>query len=373
MELYANYAMRDEKSRGRLNKEIFHDTRGIYERDRDRIIHCEAFRKLEYKTQVYVNHEGNYYRTRLTHTMEVSQIARSMAKRLGLNMELVEAIALAHDLGHTPFGHTGEKVLNRLMEEHGGFEHNRQSYRIVTYLEERYGAFRGLNLSYETLEGIIKHSTPYDKPSTKDLEDLFDLGHVPTVEAPLIDYADEIAYLNHDLDDGPDSGLLESDDLTQVAIWNDAMDEARRGEAGLRGKVLKYRTISALIAFFINDLVETTVKTMEEEDVEDLDEIKAKNIRVVKFSPGMDSRRQQLKAYLYDNLYNHPRVERMRISAEGCLETLFSLYSKYPSILPGRYRREIGVSSAERAIADYIAGMTDRFALEEFRRLTGVV
>ncbi|MBN2726275.1 deoxyguanosinetriphosphate triphosphohydrolase [Candidatus Mcinerneyibacteriota bacterium] len=373
MELYANYAMRDEKSRGRLNKENFHDNRGIYERDRDRIIHCEAFRKLEYKTQVFVNHEGDYYRTRLTHTMEVSQIARSMAKRLRLNMELVEAIALAHDLGHTPFGHTGEKVLNRLMEGHGGFEHNRQSYRIVTYLEERYGSFRGLNLSYETLEGIIKHSTPYDKPSTKDLEELFDLGRVPTVEAQLIDYADEIAYLNHDLDDGLESGLLEWDDLSEIAIWTEAMEEARRDDAGLGGKVLKYRTISALIAFFINDLIETTQKNIDENKARDLEEIKRKNIRVVGFSPAIDDKRQQLKTYLYDNLYNHPRVERMRISAEGCLETLFSLYKKYPNILPGRYRREVEASSPERAIADYIAGMTDRFALDEFRRLTGVV
>jgi dGTPase len=259
------------------------------------------------------------------------------------------------------------------MNEHGGFEHNRQSYRIVTYLEERYGTFRGLNLSYETLEGIIKHSTPYDKPSTKDLEELFDLGRVPTVEAQLIDYADEIAYLNHDLDDGLESGLLEWDDLSQVEIWNQAMEEACRGEAALKGKVLKYRTISALIAFFINDLVETTVRTMGEEDVKDLEEIKKKNIRVVKFSPDIDAKRHQLKGYLFENLYNHPRVERMRISAEGCLETLFALYRKYPAILPGRYRREIGISSTERAIADYIAGMTDRFALEEFRRLTGVV
>ncbi|HDS03716.1 MAG TPA: deoxyguanosinetriphosphate triphosphohydrolase [Firmicutes bacterium] len=374
MELYANYAMKDEKSRGRLNKEIFHDNRGIYERDRDRIIHCEAFRKLEYKTQVFVNHEGDYYRTRLTHTMEVSQIARSMAKRLGLNIELVEAIALAHDLGHTPFGHTGEKVLNRLMDGAGGFEHNRQSYRIVTYLEERYGGFKGLNLSYETLEGIIKHSTPYDKPSTKDLEDIFDLDVVPTIEGQLIDYADEIAYLNHDLDDGLESGLLEWEKLGEVQIWEEALNDAVEGEgAGLSPKVLKYRTISTLIAFFINDLVESTLGRITVEKVRTPETVKDKNIRVVGFSPEMDMKRSQLKEYLFTHLYNHPRVERMRISAEGCIETLFSLYGRYPNILPERYQKEMSLSSSRRAIADYIAGMTDRFALDEFRRLTGVV
>ena len=366
----AVYAMRDADSRGRFNQENYHDTRGIYERDRDRIIHCEAFRKLEYKTQVFVNHEGDYYRTRLTHTMEVSQIARSLAKRLGLNIELVEAVALAHDLGHTPFGHTGEAVLDRLLAGHGGFEHNRQSYRIVTSLERRYHGFDGLNLSYETLEGIIKHSYPYDTVYNADLEDKFSLKTVPVLESQIIDHADEIAYLNHDLDDGLESGLLDWQDLDSVRVWKET--RARDAYSGGR-EIDKFRAISSLISLFIDDLAENTLRLIEYHGIDSVAKLRKVNKSIAAFSGEVDELRLELKAYLYQNLYRHPKVERMRVSAERCIEGLYNTITAYPALLPLRYREEAEKTGLERAAADYIAGMTDRFAIEEHRRLNNAL
>ena len=257
----AGYAAKSSASLGRRYREDFRDQRPAFERDRDRIIHSAAFRRLEYKTQVFVNHEGDYYRTRLTHSLEVAQIGRAVARRLRLNEELTEALALAHDLGHTPFGHTGEEVLNRLMKEHGGFEHNRQSLRVVDELEERYAGFNGLNLSFEVREGLIKHASPYDTPSGQI--DEFLPGVVPVIEAQLINYADEIAYNNHDIDDGLKSGYISYDQLSEVQLW-------REVHAGVRGRFpdatperLKYQTISALIGIFIDDLTTETSRRID--------------------------------------------------------------------------------------------------------------
>src|SRR5512136_2230730 len=247
----AGFAAKSELSLGRKHDEDLRDHRPAFERDRDRIIHCAAFRRLEYKTQVFVNHEGDYYRTRLTHSLEVAQIGKAIARRLKLNEELTEALALAHDLGHTPFGHTGEEVLNRLMEGHGGFEHNRQSYRVVDELEERYPGFNGLNLSWEVREGILKHSSPYDRPS--DLMAEFLPGVVPTIEAQIINFADEIAYNNHDIDDGLKSGYITARQLNQVEIWREVNESVATRYPGIDAERKKHQTISALIGLFIRD------------------------------------------------------------------------------------------------------------------------
>jgi len=366
----SNYAMNQEKSKGRLNEEKFDDSRSRFERDRDRIIHSEAFRKLEYKTQVFVNHEGDYYRTRLTHTMEVSQIARAIGKRLGLNLELIEAIALSHDLGHTPFGHTGEDVLDEILDDIGGFEHNRQSYRVVTYLEKRYPEFRGLNLSYETLEGIVKHATPYDHPSNEDLDDIFNLEEVPSLEAQIIDFADEIAYLNHDIDDGLVSNLLDWEELKNIDIWNERLKKIKQKYKDCKNKnIVKFRTISSLISYFINDIINTTKNNIENYNIETFEDIKRKNKKIVGFSSKVDENRRQLKEFLFEKMYNHPRVMRMRVSAERCIKELYKAYRKYPRIMPVKYQNEIDDIGLDRTIGDYISSMTDRFALEEYRSL----
>ena len=364
------YSMKQKYSQGRFKEEKFKDNRSIFERDRDRIIHCEAFRKLEYKTQVFVNHEGDYYRTRLTHTMEVSQIARGIAKMLGLNLELVEAIALSHDLGHTPFGHTGEEVLDKLLKDSGGFEHNRQSYRVVTFLEKRYPEFTGLNLSFETLEGIVKHNTPYDKPSNQDLDEIFNLKQVPTLEAQIIDFADEIAYLNHDLDDGLVSNLLNWKELNQVEIWKNSLEkiEARYRECEDKN-IIKFRTISSIISYFIKDIVQNTKKNIDKYNIESYEDLKKENKKMVSFTDSTNKKRMQLKNFLFEKMYNHPKVMKMRLSAEKCIKGLFEAYLKYPGIIPKKYQKEIDKIGLKRAIADYISSMTDRSALNEYRSL----
>ncbi len=365
------YGMKNARSRGRLHEEHFYDKRGCFERDRDRIIHSEAFRKLEYKTQVFINHADDYFRTRLTHTMEVAQIARGIAKMLRVNMELVEAIALAHDLGHTPFGHTGEEILNKLVKDYGGFEHNRQSYRVVTYLEERYPDFRGLNLTYETLEGIVKHSTPFDSPDESGLE-MFDMKKQPSLEAQIIDYADEIAYLNHDLDDGLFSGLLTWDELETVTIWNTMRKKVlRRFPNCTDREVIKYRIVSMIISLFINDLVGYTLESVKKHGITTVDDVHDHGHRLVGLHPEVNLLKNELRAFLYKKMYFHPNVERMRITADRCIKTLFEIYMEHPSILPQKYVRELelGNMPKERIITDAIAGMTDRAALEEYRRL----
>jgi dGTPase len=363
----AGYAARSGLSRGRKYPEEFRDERPAFERDRDRIIHCAAFRRLEYKTQVFVNHEGDYYRTRLTHSLEVAQIGKAVARRLKLNEELTEALALAHDLGHTPFGHTGEEVLNRLMEGFGGFEHNLQSLRVVDELEERYPGFNGLNLSWEVREGIIKHSTPYDRPGGIAAE--FMPGTVPTIEAQLINYADEIAYNNHDIDDGLKSGHITLDQLQQVELWNRVYTEIGAKYPGIDLERKKCQTISTIIGIFIKDLTATTLATLASLNIATMTDLRQANRQVVSFSPEMVAKNRELKRFLMENLYRHYKVERMRVKAERYLTQLFEIYIKHPTLLPGKYQLKMEREGRERVVCDYIAGMTDRFALDEYKRL----
>lgn len=363
----AGYAARSAESRGRKHVEVFRDTRPAFERDRDRIIHCAAFRRLEYKTQVFVNHEGDYYRTRLTHSLEVAQIGKAIARRLGLNEELTEALALSHDLGHTPFGHTGEEILNRLMEGAGGFEHNLQSFRVVDQLEERYPGFNGLNLSWEVLEGIIKHSSPYDRPI--GVIDGFLPGVVPTIEAQIINYADEIAYNNHDIDDGLKSGLITLEQLNEVELWREVYEGIGSAHPDIAPGRRKFQTISALIGLFIKDLTASTLENIRRLNISSLDDLRRINRPVVAFSPDVAGKNRNLKRFLFDNLYRHHKVERMRVKAERYLTQLFESYVKHPTLLPRKYQMKMEAMGRERVVCDYIAGMTDRFALDEFKRL----
>jgi dGTPase len=364
----ASYAAHSAASRGRRFPEPPKDDRPAFERDRDRIIHCAAFRRLEYKTQVFVNHEGDYYRTRLTHSLEVAQIARGIARRLRLNEDLVEALALAHDLGHTPFGHTGEHVLNRLMQGHGGFEHNRQSLRIVDLLEERYPGFNGLNLSWETREGIIKHSSDYDRPDPSDTEE-FDPGIPPTLEAQIIDLADEIAYNNHDIDDGLKAGYLPLEELASLELWREVSGQVRAKFPLLDEERHIFQTISHLIGTLIRDLVATTESNLARSGITRLDEVRAQPHRIVRFSVETLGKNKELKAFLYKRLYRHYKVERMRVKAERFLTLLFENYREHPTLLPGAYQQRFDQYGQERVICDYLAGMTDRYAMDEYKRL----
>ena len=362
----ADYAAKSELSRGRKYDEEFKDDRPAYERDRDRIIHCAAFRRLEYKTQVFVNHEGDYYRTRLTHSLEVAQIGRGIARRLKLNEDLVEALALAHDLGHTPFGHTGEEVLNRLMAPYGGFEHNRQSLRIVEQLEERYPHFNGLNLSWETREGIIKHSSDYDIPADS-AEYQAELR--PTLEAQIIDLADEIAYNNHDIDDGIKAGYLDPQALMQIDLWADTYAKVEQKFPGLESDRQILQTISHLIGVLMLDLVGQTRQNLTEHNISGLDDVRNLPKNLVMFSEAIDKKNRELKRFLYKNLYSHYKVERMRIKAERFLTMLFESYMQHPTLLPQSYQDKYAEAGRERVVCDYIAGMTDRYALDEYKRL----
>ena len=363
----AVYAARSAASRGRKHREEFRDHRPAFERDRDRIIHCAAFRRLEYKTQVFVNHEGDYYRTRLTHSLEVAQIGKAIARRLKLNEELTEALALAHDLGHTPFGHTGEEVLNRLMEGAGGFEHNLQSFRVVDELEERYPGFNGLNLSWEVREGIVKHSSPYDRPC--GVIDEFLPGVVPTMEAQIINYADEIAYNNHDIDDGLKSGYITLEQLQEVTLWREVWERVGAAHPALDPERKKFQTISALIGLFIKDLTATSLANIRGFGIETLEDLRRVNRPVVALSPALAGKNRSLKRFLLENLYRHHKVERMRVKAERYLTQLFESYLKHPTLLPRKYQQKMEILGRERVVCDYIAGMTDRFALDEFKRL----
>ncbi|PLY00429.1 MAG: deoxyguanosinetriphosphate triphosphohydrolase [Desulfuromonas sp.] len=364
----APYAAKSSDSRGRKHDEPYKDDRPNYERDRDRIIHCAAFRRLEYKTQVFVNHEGDYYRTRLTHSLEVAQIARGIARRLGLNEDLSETLALAHDLGHTPFGHTGEHVLDRLMKDFGGFEHNRQSLRVVDHLEERYPGIEGLNLSYETREGIIKHASDYDNPGHEAAGE-FEPDQQPTLEAQIIDLADEIAYNNHDIDDGLKAGYLDLNELRTVQIWEETFQLVVKKFPGLDFERQIYQTISHLIGRLINDLVVTTEQTLAAMNIESLDDVRRSKKRLVNFSPELSAQNRELKKFLMQRLYTHYKVERMRVKSERFITLLFECYSENPSLLPENYQLKYPKYGEVKVICDYIAGMTDRYAMDEYKRL----
>jgi dGTPase len=365
-ELLASYATRNAASRGRVHAEEEHRFRMPFQRDRDRIIHSTAFRRLEYKTQVFVNHEGDYYRTRLTHTMEAAQIARTIAGALRLNGDLAEAVALSHDLGHTPFGHAGERVLQELMAAHGGFEHNAQSLRIVDELEERYPRFRGLNLTWEVREGIVKHSPPYDKPLAAD----FAPGEAPSLEAQIVDYSDEIAYNSHDIDDGLKSSLLTLEQLDGVAIWRRAYTEVRQHSPQASPRIWRYQAIRRIIDRLVTDLIETVERRMAQHGIETLEDVRAFGRPLAAFSPELEAERTELKAFLMENLYRHYRVVRMAVKAKNVMTELFRAYMAEPSQLPPHIlARQRGGEPVARVVADYIAGMTDRFALDEYRKL----
>ena len=364
----AGYAAQSETSLGRRYPEVYKDDRPAYERDRDRIIHCAAFRRLEYKTQVFVNHEGDYYRTRLTHSLEVAQIGRGIARRLKLNEDLVETLALAHDLGHTPFGHTGEDVLNRLMSPYGGFEHNRQSLRVVENLEERYPDFNGLNLSWEAREGIIKHSSDYDLPDGSGYEE-YQPDLRPTLEAQIIDLADEIAYNNHDIDDGLKARYLKPEDLIKVDLWADTYARVKEKYPSLPEDRQILQTISHLIGHLIMDLVDQTGVNILEAGISTQEVVRTHPVNLVKFSSETAERNRELKRFLYKNLYRHYKVERMRIKAERFLTMLFENYLQNPTLLPSSYQEKYEQYGRERVVCDYIAGMTDRYALDEYKRL----
>ena len=364
----AGFACTSASSRGRKYSDDFRDNRPAFERDRDRIIHCAAFRRLEYKTQVFVNHEGDYYRTRLTHSLEVAQIGRAIARKLHLNEELTEALALSHDLGHTPFGHTGEDVLNRLMQAHGGFEHNMQSFRVVDELEERYPTFNGLNLTWEVREGIIKHSSQYDA-AAGEVKAEFLPGTVSSIEGQIINYADEIAYNNHDIDDGLKSGYISLDMLEQVDLWREVCAGVRSKYPAIDDKRLIYQTVSALIGILISDICTTTSANLEKFGIASLEDLRRVNRPVVHFNAELTSRNLALKRFLFEKLYRHYKVDKMRVKAEIFITRLFETYLRYPNLLPPKYQSRIDHFGLHRVVCDYIAGMTDRFALDEYKRL----
>jgi dGTPase len=311
-----------------------------------------------------VNHEGDYYRTRITHTLEVAQIAGSIARALRLNQDLTEAVALAHDLGHTPFGHSGEKVMNELMKNDGGFEHNAQSYRIVTYLEDRYPLFQGLNLSYEVLEGIDKHRTRYDRPGGD--------GEQYTLEAQIVDLADETAYTSHDIDDGLTSKLLTFEGLAEVPLWQRNFEKVKSLYPHLSREKIKYQTVRQIIDELVTDILENTTERIKKFNVKTVDDVRRCPEELAAFSDDCRKDFLGMKKYLFDNMYRHPRVTRMETKVAKVLQELFHLYETNPDILPHNPQEKIKnkVEPLRRIICDYIAGMTDRFAIEEYEKLT---
>ncbi len=358
----APYAMRAKDTRGREHPEEESAYRTPFQKDRDRVVHTTAFRRLEYKTQVFVNYEGDYYRTRLTHTLEVAQVARSLARALGLNEDLAETVALAHDLGHPPFGHAGERVLAELMADHGGFDHNAQSLRIVTHLEKRYPGFRGLNLTFEVREGIAKHETAYDVPDAS-----FGEGR-PTLEAQIVNLADEIAYNAHDLDDGLRSGLLTPGQLEAVPLLTEVARESGLRLAGL-GEFERRILIRELLGKMITDATEATHARLVAHGIESVDDVRRFPAPLAGYSETMAERVAELRAFLYENLYRHYRIVRQVGKARHVLERLFAAYVKMPEMLPPTVQGAAEGEGLHRAVCDYVAGMTDRFALDEYARL----
>lgn len=365
-QILAPYAMHSKDTKGRKHPEAEPKYRSVYQRDRDRIIHSTAFRRLEYKTQVFVNHEGDYYRTRLTHTMEVSQIARSIARTLRLNEDLVEAIALSHDIGHPPFGHAGEDALRSLMKDKGGFDHNLQGLRVVDELEQRYPDFPGLNLSWEVREGINKHTTMFDKA-----EPLIELDPKasPSLETQVVDASDEIAYDNHDIDDGLTSGLIEEKDLLALTLWKEASSYVKKKCPDINDKIKKYQIIRRLIDVQIEDLVQTSEKNIKNEGIKDGSDVKRCRKRIISFSREMLNKRKEFREFLTKNLYHHFRVMRMADKAKRFIMDLFNVYMEKPGQLPPSDQQKIKKWGGQRVICDYIAGMTDRYALDEYKKL----
>lgn len=365
----APYAAHSSKSLGRRHPEGPAGSRSEFQRDRDRIIHSTAFRRLEYKTQVFLNHEGDLFRTRLTHSIEVAQIARTLARNLRLNEDLVEATALAHDLGHTPFGHVGQDVLNDCMKDYGGFEHNLQSLRVVDHLEEHYGAFDGLNLTFETREGILKHCSLTNARQLGELGQRFVDRTQPSLEAQLTNIADEIAYNNHDIDDGLRSGLLTMKQMEEVELFARLHRQVVAQYPGLPGRRELYETIRLMITAMTADLVETSAALIREANPQSIDDVRAAQ-PLIRFSPQMRTETTALKRFLYANLYRHYKVNRMRVKASRIVRELFDAFMTDPVLLPFDYQVASGDTMKQaRKIADYIAGMTDRYAIREHKRI----
>jgi dGTPase len=366
----ASYAVSETNSRRRLHPEPAPAARSEYQRDRDRVVHSTAFRRLEYKTQVFVNHEGDLFRTRLTHSIEVAQIARTLARAMRLNEDLAEAIALSHDLGHTPFGHAGQDALNACMRDHGGFEHNLQSLRTVDLLEERYGAFDGLNLTYETREGILKHCAPKRAHELGEIGRRFIDGTQPSLEAQLCNLADEIGYNNHDVDDGLRSGLIALEQLDEVGIWARHVAIVRKDYPQIAGRRLIHETVRRMINSLAVDLIEETGRNIADSGVDTLDEVRQAG-PLAAFSVAMHAEHKELKHFLRMNLYQHYQVLRMTNKARRIITDLFGAFMEDPRLLPPQYQL-MARTDKPRAIADYVAGMTDRYAIREHRRLFAV-
>lgn len=370
------YACNDTRSIGRRHDETHPTYRNGYQRDRDRIIHSAAFRRLEYKTQVFVNHEGDLFRTRLTHSLEVAQIARSIARELGLHEDLTEAIALAHDLGHTPFGHAGQTALNNCMKAYGGFEHNIQSLRVVDKLEQKYADFEGLNLTFETREGILKHCSINNARKLGDVGQRFLDKTQPSLEAQLTDYSDETAYNNHDIDDGLRYGLITIDDMLKIELFNTQYEIVTRKYRNLDDKRLIHEVIRRMINVMVVDLIDTSRKNIAEANLSTIDDVRKQDGRLMAFSDEMTEKKLELKQFLRKNLYQHYRVHRMSKKAADVIDSLFDAFINDLKILPTEalhhcetLKDKHGDKGIARGISDYIAGMTDRYAIVEYERI----
>ncbi len=364
-ERLAPYGMRSRDSLGRRVEEDEHPYRTAFQRDRDRIIHTTAFRRLEYKTQVFIITEGDYYRTRLTHTIEVAQIGRTMARALRVNEDLTEAICLAHDLGHSAFGHSGEAALNQLMAGHGGFDHNYQSFRLVEKLENRFPDFRGLNLTWEVKEGILKHETEYDQSNVTDFEPEWR----PTLEAQIVNYADEIAYTTADLDDGLRAGLIVPEQLVNIDFWRLVIDELGLDPTKSFTDMDRHRIIRRLVGKEVSDVIYATDDQLAQHNITTVEEIRKLPQNLVTHSPEVEKMDRQLKDFLYENLYQHWRLMRMDLKARRFITDLFQAYLNSPFVMPENTQKQIEQRGLPRTVCDYIAGMTDRFALKEYNKL----
>jgi len=374
----AIYAAHSDNSKGRVHQDDGSEYRNEYQRDRDRVIHSSAFRRLEYKTQVFVNHEGDMFRTRLTHSIEVAQIGRTIARALNVNEDLTEAICLAHDLGHTPFGHAGQDALNACMQEYGGFEHNLQSLRIVDLLEKRYAIFPGLNLTFETREGILKHCSKNNALTLGDIGERFINDEKPGLEAQIANIADEIAYNNHDIDDGLRAGLLDIEGLRECEIVNTQYENVKNKWRALDNSQLRHEIIRRMINVVVSDLIQTSEALIENVKPDNIDEVRKCGKSLIKMSEKTESMHKILKKFLRDNLYRHERVNIMSERAKKTVDYLFNAYMDKPELLTDKIQKVIKADiekedklKVARLVADYVAGMTDRFAFAEYERISG--
>jgi dGTPase len=367
----APFAAHPEQTRGRKVGEQESPLRNVFQRDRDRIIHSTAFRRLEYKTQVFVNHEGDLFRTRLTHSIEVAQLTRGIARTLGLHEDLAEAIALAHDLGHTPFGHAGQDALNHCMREYGGFEHNLQSLRVVDVLENRYASFDGLNLTFEVREGILKHCSRKNAQLLGDVGERFLRGESPSLEAQVTNFADEIAYNNHDVDDGLRSGLITIQQLAGIQLFAENMAEVKKLYGDIEEKRLVHETIRRMINVLVVDLCQQSHQAISALNPSSIEDVRKAPDYLVGFSQALAEKNLELKQFLRKHLYQHYRVNRMSAKARRIIEELFTAFMDNPALLPDEFQLAAKQDQA-RAVADYIAGMTDRYAIREHKRLFAV-